>query len=188
MFQLNRTNTRRQLGNAEIISILGFLSSGARSTQDNGEKSRGIEGQLLFAPFRGYQISTNYSYIDTALVSPDNRIRAGGPITGRPRSNGSLFHKYAGQGGLLKDCSFNHAIGWVDGFRADRISGSTGLVTNYIPGYIRVDLGAGYRCRLGGKPFTFALSVRNVENKQIMEGLQSNGDLRSDRFSTSRKF
>ena len=188
VFQLNRTNTRRQLGDAEIISILGFLPSGARSTQDNGEKSRGIEGQLLFAPFRGYQISTNYSYIDTALVSPDNRIRDGGPITGRPRSNGSLFHKYSVQSGPLKDVSFNNAVVWVDGFRADSISGTTGLVTNYIPGYIRVDLGAGYKAKLGGYPFTFSLSVRNVEDKKIMEGLQSKGDLRSYRFSTSTKF
>ena len=188
VFQLNRTNTRRQLADSEIISILGSLPSGARSTQDNGEKSRGIEGQLLFAPFRGYQISTNYSYIDTALVSPDNRVRDGGPITGRPRSHGSLFHKYTMLRGPLQDFSLNNAVVWVDGFRADSISGTTGLVTNYIPGYIRVDVGAGYTRKLGGKPFSFTVSVRNVENKQIMEGLQSKGDRRSYRFGASTKF
>lgn len=188
VFQLNRTNTRRQLSDNEIIAVLGFLPSGARSIQDNGEKSRGIEGQILFAPFRGYQISTNYSYIDTALVSPDNRIRDGGPITGRPRSNGSFFHKYTVQSGLLKDFSFNNAVIWVDGFRADSISGTTGLVTNYMPGYIRVDLGAGYRTKLFGRSVSFTASVRNVENKKILEGLQSKGDLRSFRLSANTKF
>jgi len=188
VFQLNRTNTRRQLSDNEVIAALGFLPSGARSIQDNGEKSRGIEGQILFAPFRGYQISTNFSYIDTALVSPDNRIRDGGPITGRPRSNGSFFHKYTVQSGALKDFSFNNAVIWVDGFRADSISGTTGLVTNYMPGYIRVDLGAGYRTKLLGRAVSFTASVRNVENKKIVEGLQSKGDLRSFRLSASTKF
>lgn len=188
VFQLNRTNTRRQLSAAEIIAVLGFEPSGARSIQDNGEKSRGIEGQILFAPFRGYQISTNYSYIDTALVSPDNRIRNGGPITGRPRSNGSFFHKYTVQSGPLKDLSFNNAVVWVDGFRADSISGTTGLVTNYMPGYIRVDLGAGYRTKLLGRAVSFTVTVRNVENKKILEGLQSKGDLRSFRLSANTKF
>ncbi|PHX86801.1 MAG: hypothetical protein CK538_01745 [Opitutia bacterium] len=188
VFQLNRTNTRRQLTDNEILAVLGFVPSGARSIQDNGERSRGIEGQVLFAPFRGYQISTNFSYIDAMLVSPDNRIRNGGPITGRPRSNGSFFHKYTVQSGPLKDFSFNNAVVWVDSFRADSISGTTGQVTNYIPGYIRVDLGAGYRTKIMGRSVAFTASVRNVENKQIMEGLQSKGDLRGFRLSASTKF
>ncbi len=188
VFQLNRTNTRRQLSDAEIIAALGFLPSGARSIQDNGEKSRGIEGQVLFAPVRGYQIATSFSYIDTGLVSPDNPIRNGGPITGRPRSNGSFFHKYTVQNGALKDFSFNNAVIWVDGFRADSVSGTTGLVTNSIPGYIRVDFGAGYRTKVLGRPVSFAATVRNAENKKIMEGLQSKGDLRSFRLSATTKF
>lgn len=188
VFQLNRTNTRRQLSSAEIIAVLGFEPSGARSTQDNGERSRGIEGQVLYAPFRGYQISTNFSYINATLVSPDNRIRNGGPITGRPRSNGSFFHKYTVQSGPLKDFSFNNAVVWVDGFRADSISGTTGQVTNYIPGYIRVDLGAAYRTKIMGRAVTFTGTVRNVENKKIMEGLQSKGDLRGFRLGASTKF
>ncbi len=188
VFQLNRTNTRRQLSDSEIITALGFLPSGARSIQDNGEKSRGIEGQVLFAPVRGYQIAANFSYIDTGLVSPDNPIRNGGPITGRPRSNGSFFHKYTFQSGALKDLSINNAVIWVDGFRADSVSSTTGLVTNYMPGYIRVDLGASYRAKILGRPVSFNASVRNVENKKIMEGLQSKGDLRSFRFSATTKF
>ena len=188
VFQLNRTNTRRQLSSAEIIAVLGFEPSGARSIQDNGERSRGIEGQVLFAPFRGYQISTNFSYINATLASPDNRLRNGGPITGRPRSNGSFFHKYTVQSGPLKDFSFNNAVVWVDGFRADSISGVTGQVTNFIPGYIRVDFGAGYRTKIMGRSVSFTASVRNVENKKIIEGLQSKGDRRGFRLGASTKF
>ncbi len=188
VFQLNRTNTRRSLSDNEVIAVLGFLPSGARSTQDNGEKSRGIEGQLLYSPLRGYQISTTFSYIDTVLVSPDNPIRDGGPITGRPRSNGSFFQKYTVQSGALKDFSFNNAVVWVDSFRADSISATTGQVTNYIPGYIRLDLGAGYRTKILGRAVSFSASVRNVENKKIMEGLQSKGDLRGFRLTVTTKF
>ncbi len=188
VFELNRKNTRRQLSDAEVISILGSLPSGARSVQDNGEESRGYEVQLLCRPFNGYQVAANFTYIDTTLVSPDNLIRNGGPITGRPRSNGSVFHKYSFAGATLKGFSVNNAVVWVDGFRADSISGTTGQVTNFMPGYVRLDFGAAYAGRLLNRPFTVTATVRNAENKKIMEGLQSKGDLRSWRLGVSTRF
>jgi outer membrane receptor protein involved in Fe transport len=188
VFELDRKNTRRQLTDAEVIAVLGYLPSGARSTQDNGEQSQGFELQVLGRPFPEYQISVTYSYITTELVAPDNPIRNGGPITGRPRANGSLFHKYTFPSRSLKGLSFNNAIVWVDGHRADSISGTTGQVTNYMPGYTRVDFGAAYPARLFGQVFGLAVTVRNATDLKIMEGLQSKGDFRSWRFSVSTKF
>ena len=187
-FELDRRNTRRQLGDAEIISILGFLPSGARSTQDNGEESRGFEVQAMARLTAGYQASITYSNVRTRLVSPDNRVRDGGPITGRPRANGSLFHKYSFQEGFLRGFSVNNALVWVDGSRADSISGTTGQVTNFIPGYTRLDFGAGYVGKVLGRNCTFTATVRNAANRKIMEGLQSKGDLRSFRFGVSTRF
>lgn len=188
VFELDRTNNRRQLGDAEIIAVLGFLPSGARSIQDNGEKSRGYETQVLYRPFRGYQLAANYSHINTELVSPNNPVRNGGPITGRPRASGSIFHKYAFDEGVLKGFSLNQAIVWLDGKRPDSISGTTGEVTNYVPGYTRLDFGAGYSGRLLGRAYTVTAMVRNVTDRKIMEGLQSKGDARSFRFSLSTRF
>ena len=188
VFELDRRNTRRQLTDSEIIAVLGSLPSGARSTQDNGEESRGFEVQALARPFAGYQASLTFSRIDTQLVAPDNRVRNGGPITGRPRANGSLFHKYTFAGGPLAGLGLTNGIVWVDGRRADSISGVTGQVTNYIPGYTRLDFGATYGARLLGRPCTFSLSVRNAANRKIMEGLQSKGDLRSFRFAVGTRF
>lgn len=188
VFELDRKNTRRQLGDAEIISILGFLPSGARSVQDNGEQSRGFEVQALLRPWSGYQVAANYSHIRTELVSPDNRIRNGGPITGRPRANGSLFHKYTFGSGAFQGFSLNQALIWVDGKRPDSISGATGQVTNYMPGYVRLDFGAGYSARAFGRPYTLTVSVRNAANRKIMEGLQSKGDLRSYRVGLSTRY
>ena len=187
-FELDRRNTRRQLGDAEIISILGFLPSGARSTQDNGEESRGFEVQAMARLTAGYQASITYSNVRTRLVAPDNRVRDGGPITGRPRANGSLFHKYSFQEGFLRGFSVNNALVWVDGSRADSISGTTGQVTNFIPGYTRLDFGAGYVGKVLGRNCTFTATVRNAANRKIMEGLQSKGDLRSFRFGVSTRF
>jgi len=188
VYQLNRTNTRRQLTSTEIIAVLGFEPSGARSIQDNGEESRGIEAQVLYAPFRGYQISTNFSYSNATVVTPDIPLRNGTPISGRPRSNGSFFHKYTFQSGPLKDFSFNNAVVWVDGFRPGAVSGTTGQVLTFLDGYIRVDLGAGYRTKIMGRSVSFTATVRNVENKKIQEGLQSKGDPRSFRLGASTKF
>jgi len=188
VFELERTNNRRQLGDAEIIAVLGFLPSGARSVQDNGEKSRGYETQVLYRPFRGYQLAANYSHINTELVSPNNPIRNGGPITGRPRASGSIFHKYSFEHGLLKGFSLNQAIIWLDGFRPDSISGTTGAVTNYIPGYTRLDFGAACSGRILGRSYTVTAMVRNAANRKIMEGLQSKGDERSFRFGVSTRF
>jgi iron complex outermembrane receptor protein len=188
LFELNRTNTRRQLSDSEVISVLGFLPSGARSVQDNGEKSRGGEIQILGRPFPAYQIAANFSYINTALVAPDNAIRNGGPITGRPRSNGSVFHKYSFLSGFLKGLSVNNAVVWVDGFRPDSISSSTGLVTNYMPGYIRLDFGAAYQAKVLGRSVSLSLNVRNAADKKIMEGLQTKGDARSWRLGVGTRF
>ncbi|MDI1335744.1 MAG: TonB-dependent receptor plug domain-containing protein [Lacunisphaera sp.] len=188
VFELNRTNTRRQLSDAEIIAILGTLPSGARSVQDNGEKSRGFEIQALINPFKGYQVSATYSNIKTELVAPDNAIRNGGPITGRPRANGSIFHKYAFQNSMLKGFSLNNAIIWVDGQRPDSISSTTGQVTNYMPAYTRLDVGAAYQGKIFGRRMTLTATVRNLADKKIMEGLQSKGDLRSYRVGLSTKF
>ena len=188
VFELNRTNTRRQLSDAEVIAILGTLPSGARSVQDNGEKSRGFEIQALINPFKGYQVAANFSNIKTELVAPDNPIRNGGPITGRPRANGSIFHKYAFQNPALKGFSLNNAIIWVDGQRPDSISSTTGEVTHYIPGYVRVDVGAAYQGKIFGRRMTLTATVRNLADKKIMEGLQSKGDLRSYRVGLSMKF
>lgn len=188
VFELDRSNTRRQLGDAEIIAILGYLPSGARNTQDNGEESRGAEAQVLWRPTGTYQVALTYSYIDTSLVAPDNPIRNGGPITGRPRANGSIFHRYAFRSGPLNGVSVNNAIVWVDNHRADSISSATGQVTNYIPGYTRVDFGAAYALRLAGRTWAASAGVRNVADRKIMEGLQSKGDLRSFRFALSTRF
>ncbi|MBI5694077.1 MAG: TonB-dependent receptor plug domain-containing protein [Verrucomicrobia bacterium] len=187
-FELDRKNTRRQLGDAEIISILGFLPSGARSTQDNGEESKGFEVQVLARPSPAYQASVTYSQIRTRLVAPDNPIRNGGPITGRPRASGSWFHKYTFQSDRLRGFSLTNAVVWVDGKRADSISGTTGQVTNYIPGYARLDFGAGYSGRILGRNATVSLSVRNAADRKIMEGLQSKGDGRSWRLGLGTRF
>jgi len=188
VFELDRTNNRRQLGSAEIIEVLGFLPSGARSVQDNGEKSRGYEMQILYRPFKGYQLTANYSRIKTELVSPNNPVRNGGPITGRPRANGSLFHKYTFNEGVLKGFSINQAVVWLDGYRPDSISGVTGQVTNYIPGYVRLDFGVGYTGRFLDRSYSVTAMVRNAADRKIMEGLQSKGDLRRFRFGVSTRF
>ena len=188
VFELDRKNTRRQLADSEIISILGFLPSGARSTQDNGEDSRGFEVQAMARPVDGYQVSVTYANVRTRLVAPDNRIRNGGPITGRPRANGSVFHKYTFPSGALRGFSLNNAIVWVDGNRADSISGTTGQVTKFIPGYTRLDFGAGYNGKLFGRAYSLTATVRNAANRKIMEGLQSKGDLRSFRLGVSTRF
>jgi iron complex outermembrane recepter protein len=185
VFKLDRTNVRRQLSDAEVTAILGSLPSGGRYVQDNGEKSKGYEAQILYRPFKAYQVAANFSYIDTELVAPNNPILNGSRITGRPRSNGSVFHKYSFQSGALKGFSVNNAVVWVDGFRPDSVSSTTGLVTHYMPGYVRLDFGAGYTGKLLDRTWTFNFSVRNAENKKIMEGLQSKGDLRSFRFGVS---
>jgi iron complex outermembrane receptor protein len=186
VFELSRENARRQLGDAEIIAILGSLPSGARSTQDRGEESTGYETSILYRPFKAYQIAVSYSYVDTTLVQPENPANNGGPITGRPRSNGSIFHKYTVQSGTFKNLSVNNAVVWVDGKRPDATN--NGVVTNYMPSYIRLDFGLAYQCKVFGRPLTMTAGVRNATNEKYWEGLQSKGDLRSYRVSVSTKF
>ena len=90
--------------------------------------------------------------------------------------------------GFLKGLSVNNAVVWVDGFRPDSISSSTGLVTNYMPGYIRLDFGAAYQAKVLGRSVSLSLNVRNAADKKIMEGLQTKGDARSWRLGVGTRF
>lgn len=186
LFELDRTNSRRQLTGVEIESILGYVPSGARYVQDNGEESKGVEFQVLCQPFKAYQIAANFSYIETNLVAPDKPLSDGGPIPGRPRANGSLFHKYAIQSGPLKGFFLNNGVIWVDGARPDIVT--DGVVTNYLPSYVRIDVGVGCQFRVLDRTWTIAANVRNLGNKKYWEGLQSKGDLRNYRLSISGHF
>lgn len=185
VFELDRENARRQLADSEIIAILGSLPSGARSTQDRGEASKGYETSILYRPIKAYQVAVSFTYVNTTLVQPENPASDGGPISGRPRSNGSIFQKYTFSGDF-KGLSVTNAIVWVDGLRPDSVS--SGVVTNYMPSYIRLDFGLGYQCKLFGRQTNFTANVRNAGNDKYWEGLQSKGDLRSYKLSVSTKF
>jgi len=170
VFELDRTNSRRQLSDAEILAVLGSVPSGARYVQDAGEESKGYEISLLYRPIKAYQISANYTNITTRLVQPGS-VSDGGPIAGRPRSNGSLFHKYTFQDGPLKNLSLTNAVIWVDGYRPDTVVG--GVVTNYMPSYVRLDFGLSYRTKIFDRQTTFSANVRNAADEQYWEGLRS---------------
>jgi iron complex outermembrane receptor protein len=187
-FELNRTNVRRQLSDAEIIAAVGTLPSGARYTQDAGEDSEGFEVQVLFNPVRGWLLSANYTNVDTTLGKSENPARLGGPITGRGKQSGSLFQKYTFQGGALSGFALTNGIVWVDGTRPDSINSTTGLVQNWMPGYTRLDFGASYPFKFDGNTYTLNFTVRNATNEKYYEGLQAKGDLRSWRVGLTAKF
>jgi iron complex outermembrane recepter protein len=187
-FDLNRTNVRRQLSDAEIIAAIGTLPSGARYTQDAGEDAEGFEVQVIFAPVRSWLISANYTNVDTTLGKSENPVRLGGPINGRGKESGSIFQKYTFENGVLKGVALTNGIIWVDGTRPDSIDPTTGAVRNYIPGYTRYQFGASYEFKWGGNRYTLNATVRNATNEKYYEGLQSKGDPRSYRFGITARF
>jgi iron complex outermembrane receptor protein len=187
-FELNRTNVRRQLSDSEIIAAVGSLPSGARYTQDAGEDATGVELQVLYAPARGWLVSANYTNVDTTLGKSENPARLGGPITGRGQQSGSLFQKYTFQNGALKGLAVTNGVIWVDGTRPDSIDPTTGLVRNWMPGYVRYDFGASYQFTFAGNRYTVNATVKNATNEKYYEGLQSKGDLRSYRLGVTARF
>lgn len=187
-FELNRTNVRRQLSDAEIIAAVGTLPSGARYTQDAGEDAEGFEVQVYCTPLPGWLISANYTNVDTTLGKSENPARLGGPITGRGKESGSIFQKYTFERGPLKGFSLTNGIIWVDGTRPDSIDSSTGLVRNWMPAYTRYDFGASYQFKFRANTYTLNATVRNATNEKYYEGLQSKGDLRSYRVGLTAKF
>jgi iron complex outermembrane receptor protein len=188
VFELDRTNVRRQLTDAEQIAIIGTTVSGARYAQDAGEEAKGFEVQVLYSPVRGYLISGTYSNIDARLAKTENVARIGGPIVGRGKQSGSIFQKYTFQSGKLKDLYFTNGVIWVDGSRPDSISNTTGLVQNYVPGYTRLDFGVGYPFKFNGHRYTVTATVRNATDEQYYEGYQSKGDPRALRLSVTARF
>lgn len=188
LFELDRTNVRRQLSDAEQIELIGTTVSGARYAQDAGEEAKGFEVQLLYSPVRGYLVSATYSNIEVKLAKTENVVRIGGPIVGRGKQSGSIFQKYTIQTGKLKDLYFTNGVIWVDGSRPDSISNTTGLVQNYVPGYTRIDLGVGYPFKFNRQRYTVAATVRNVTDEKYFEGYQSKGSPRALRVSVTARF
>lgn len=187
-FELNRTNVRRQLSDAEIIALVGSSLGGARYVQDAGEDAEGFELQALLSPARGWLVSVNYTNVDTTLGKSENPARLGGPIAGRGRQSGSLFQKYTFSSGAFKGLALTNGVIWVDGSRPDSIDSATGAVRNWVPGYTRLDFGVSYPVKLKGQTYTFNATVRNAADKKYYEGLQSKGDLRSFRVGVTARF
>lgn len=187
-FELNRTNVRRQLSNAEVEALIGTNPGSARYTQDAGENAEGFELQVLFSPVSDWLISANYTNVDTTLGKSENPIRIGGPIQGRGKQSGSLFQKYTFQQGALKGFGLTNGIIWVEGSRPASISGSTGLVLRYIPGYVRYDFGVIYNFTIRGDRYTLNATVKNATNEKYFEGFQAKGNLRSYRLGITGRF
>jgi iron complex outermembrane receptor protein len=188
LYQLDRTNVRRLLTDAEVTAMGLPLGGIARYAQDGGEQAKGWELQLLIRPVKGYQIATNYTNVDAIVTKTENVLRIGGPIAGRGRESGSLFQKYVFTSGPLKNLSVSNGLVWVDGTRPDSYDSVTGKVALYIPGYTRVDAGLGYRFTVMGGDCNVTATVRNADNKHYIEGQQSKGDLRSYRVGVSARF
>ena len=121
-FQIDKSNVAA----ADPASPLFSINSGS-------ERSRGFEFDLNGEITTGWNVSLNYTYLDTRVRSSQAAGFSGSRRYGVPENSGAIFTTYEVQEGALKGLGFGGGI-----FMSDRVKNATG-VNGTLPGWVQTD-------------------------------------------------
>ncbi|MBI4626193.1 MAG: TonB-dependent receptor [Verrucomicrobia bacterium] len=143
------------------------------------ERSSGLELDLAWTPVRDYETVLAYSYIWEAKIvadpslapgSNDARIQIGRRIGNTPVHQFKWWNKYTFAKGRWKGLALGAGVRFIGA-----TPGATHqtIFDEYNPAYRLVDLYAGYRTKLMGRPVSAALTVENATNHIYVQGLNN---------------
>jgi iron complex outermembrane recepter protein len=131
------------------------------SVQIGAARSRGIELDVSGAPTPGLDLIASLAYTDTEITKDD--VDQGNPLAAVPEWSGSLWAVHTHQEGPLRGLRLGAGI-----FAADARPGNN-AGTFELPGYVRVDLLAGYEWPIGSTRLTAQLNVENVLDQEYFK-------------------
>lgn len=132
------------------------------SVQIGAARSRGIELDVSGAPTPSLKLIGSLAYTDTEITTSNLRDE-GNPLAAVPEWSGSLWAVHTRQEGPLRGLKFGAGI-----FAEDtRLGDNAG--TFELPGYVRVDLLAGYEWPIGNTQLTAQLNVENALDQEYFK-------------------
>jgi iron complex outermembrane receptor protein len=160
-FNIDLTNVQRQdLSNPDPASrAIAILTK--------GEKSRGYEFDLFYAPNENVRFIFSYANIDSAVVdNPESPDLNGQPLVETPRHQLSVFGTYHITSGTTKGLRLGAGANYRDESRSFS-SGDRRFLFN--PEVTRYDAFVDYRLKLSGrKALIYRLNVKNLTDKVVI--------------------
>jgi len=133
------------------------------AVQIGAARSRGIELDVSGAPTPALDLIASFAYTDTEITNGDVDEQ-GNPLAAVPEWSGSLWAVHTHQEGPLRGLRLGAGI-----FAADARPGDN-AGTFELPGYVRVDLLAGYEWNIGRTKLTAQLNVENALDQEYFKG------------------
>lgn len=140
------------------------------------QRSEGIEMDLNWVPFRGYEAQVAYSWVWDALIvsdpslvpgSQDYRIEIGRRLTNTPVHQFKFWNKYTFGDGALKGLSLGGGFRYV----GEAFGATHSAIFNWKnPAYTIYDLMAAYDLKLVDHKVKLALTVENATNHIYLQG------------------
>ncbi|RXK53488.1 TonB-dependent receptor [Oleiharenicola lentus] len=176
--KLSGTISAYQIRNNNLIqSIAAFNSAGElafRTVQTGMTQSRGIEFDVVLSPIPNWQTYLAYSHQNAIYYrNPENTALEGVPLLGSVGNMGSVWTKYFFPSGPLKSAYIAGGMTW-QGFQ--KASDQNNAL--YFRPYALFDMTVGYSTKIIGRNTEFALSVKNIANKEYTPSVNTRGDPR----------
>ena len=152
----------------------------------NTESSKGLEGEINWAPFDGYQLIVAYNHFTEAKVTKTNDpTRLGAPLNYNPATSYTVWNRYEFRSGELKGLALGAGLRHSD---SARLSGDPQNVV-MMPAFTTFDLMASYRFKAFERNFRAQVNVKNVADKLYRDGTDGYfADLRNIQFTLSTRF
>lgn len=155
-----------------LLALLGF------SVSIGEAQSRGVELDLTGQISPGWDVIASYAYTDTEILK-DNSNNVGNRLPNVPRHGGSLWSTYRFQEGPLSGLQFGAGM-YARGQRQ-----SDAENTLQLPGYVTVNLMAGYEWKVGPSKVSAQLNIENLLDKEYFQ--DGFGPIESD-FGSPRAY
>jgi iron complex outermembrane recepter protein len=132
------------------------------SVQIGAARSRGIELDVSGELSPALKLIASLAYTDTEITS-SNLGDQGNPLAAVPEWSGSLWAVHTHQEGLLRGLRLGAGVFAEDARPGDNAG------TFELPGYVRVDLLAGYEWTIGSTRLTAQINVENAFDQEYFK-------------------
>ncbi|WGS84776.1 TonB-dependent receptor [Methylomonas sp. UP202] len=139
-------------------------------------ESRGLELDVAGELLPGWRVIGGYSELFFAAITADTDASGGTGTQGHrlpnaPRHSGSLFSSFEFQSGILQGLKLGAGINAVSQRQGDQAN------SYQVPGYLLVNLLAGYSFKLGSSKFTAQLNIDNLFDRYYFVGSNTGNDI-----------
>ncbi|MBX3738565.1 TonB-dependent siderophore receptor [Oleiharenicola sp. Vm1] len=177
-FDTTRENIQVQVFNG-LTGTTTFELSGE-------EQAKGVEVEFQYFPSNQFQLVGSYSYMDTEVISDNQRpARVGTELPDTPRNSYRLWAKYTLDKGPFKRAWIGVGYLFTDKMRGNRNPANFRIWTD---SWSRIDASLGYDMKIGKTNVNWVLTMENLEDKDYIDYMLIRGRPFNARLSATFTF